>query len=189
MLQQKEDSDIMTLFSTGSLLGSASSLGVYLLQSYAIYRLAVVRKLPTPIFAFIPFFQLFMLGQIGDSMKYMDRQINNLFGNIPFAYALPLLSIAGSILRYPLSGIMSLISSFGMLLIYYLVFSYYAGRYRILFTSICCLPLLVTALGILSILPVFGVFFALASGFLSIATIITPVLGPLLILYCLRGRR
>lgn len=178
-----------SLVTTGSLLGSVLALGVYLLQSYSIYRLAVVRNLPTPIFAFIPFFQLFMLGQIGDSLKYMDRQINNLFGNIPFAYALPLLSIAGSILRYPLSGITSLLSSFGMLLIYYLVFSFYARRHYILYTAICCLPLLVTALSILSALPVFGIFFALASGFLSIAAIITPVAGPLLILHCLRGRR
>ena len=74
----------------GSFLTSLLSLGVYLLQSYASYRLAVVRGLPNPFFAFIPFFQLFMLGQIGDSMKHLNRRVYDVFASVPLAYALPI---------------------------------------------------------------------------------------------------
>ena len=131
------------------------SIGVYLLESYAIYRLAIIRNLPNPIFAFIPFFQLFMLGQIGDSLKYLNPQVNSMFGNIPLSYALPLISIAQSLLRYPFSGIANL----------------------------------VLALSILSVIPVFGAFFGMAGIVLGLASILTPVVGPLLILYSIRGRR
>ena len=179
----------MIHFWSGNLLANLLTIGVYLLESYAIYRLAVVRGLPNPIFAFIPFFQLFILGQIGDSMKYLNTQINSLLGNIPLAYALPLLSIAGSFFRYPLSVMCALLVSIGTLLVYYLVFFFYARKTCVLFTVIACLPTVVMVLAIFSMLPMVGRAFGFLAGILSIATVIAPVAGPLLVLYSIRGYR
>lgn len=173
----------------GSFLTSLLSLGVYLLQSYAIYRLAVVRGLPNPLFAFIPFFQLFMLGQIGDSMKHLNGRIYDVFANVPLAYALPIVSVASVLLRYPFSTLADLLVSVGTLVVYYLVFYFYARKQCVLFTIIAGLPTLVSILTILSLMPVVGGAFILAAGILSIASVITPVVGPLLILYSIRDYR
>lgn len=162
---------------------------VYLLESYAIYRLAVVRGLPMPLLAFIPFFQLYMLGQIGDSLKYLNRTVNDLLGQIPLAYALPLLSIAGSLLRYPLTLFISMVTALALLVVYYLVFSFYEPKLCILFTAVCSLNFVFTVLLILSRVPVLGG----VAGALGVVVLrllqFTPFIGPLLILYCLRGYR
>ena len=162
---------------------------VYLLESYAIYRLAVVRGLPMPVLAFIPFFQLYMLGQIGDSLKYMNRTVNDLLGQIPLAYALPLLSIAGSLLRYPLTLFISMVSSLVMLVVYYLVFSFYEPKFSILFTAICSLNFIFYVLLILSRVPFLGGIAGVLGGIVLELLQYTPVVGPLLILFCLRGYR
>lgn len=176
-------------FSSGNLFTGLLALGVYLLQSYAIYRLAVVRGLPNPFFAFIPFLQLFMLGQIGDSMKHLNRRIYDVFASVPLAYALPIVSIAAALLRYPFSTLADLLVSVGTLVVYYLVFYFYARRQCVLFTIIAGLPTLVSILAILSLMPVIGAVFSIAAGVLAIAAIVTPVVGPLLILYSIRGYR
>lgn len=177
------------MFQTGLFSSGLLSLAVYLLQSYAIYRVCVVRGLPNPFFAFIPFLQLYMLGMIGDSLKYRSRQIDNLLGRIPLSYALPLISIAGSILRYPLSLMASLLISIGTVIVYYLIFVQYAPKSHLLFTVIACLPTFAIILNILTVLPIVGKIFALVSGIISLATILTQVAGPLLILYSLKGYR
>ena len=160
---------------------------VYLLESYAIYRLSVVRGLPIPLLAFVPFFQLYMLGQIGDSLKYTNRTIDDLLGQIPLAYALPLLSIAGSLLRYPLTLFISMVSALAMVIVYYLVFSFYEPKLSILFTAICSLNFVFYVLLILSRVPVLGGVAGQLGGVVLQLLQFTPVLGPLLILYCLRG--
>lgn len=162
---------------------------VYLLQSYAIYRLAVVRGIPNPLFAFIPFFQLFMLGQIGDSLKYRSDWVRDLLGRIPLTYALPLISIAGSLLRYPLSVLASLVVSLGMLVVYYLVYYHYAGKLCIPFTIFTCLPVLLSILTILSVIPFLGKLFEPIISVLMIASSLAPIIGPILILFCLKNYR
>ncbi|GKH47469.1 MULTISPECIES: hypothetical protein [Anaerotruncus] len=173
----------------GSFLTSLLSLGVYLLQSYAIYRLAVVRGLPNPFFAFIPFFQLFMLGQIGDSMKHLNRRVYDVFASVPLAYALPIVSVAAVLLRYPFSTLADLLVSVGTLVVYYLVFYFYARKQCVLFTVIAGLPTIVSILAILSLMPLIGGAFIYAAGILAVAAVVTPVVGPLLILYSIRGYR
>lgn len=177
------------MFSSLSTSNLLLGLAVYLLESYAIYRLALVRSLPNPLYAFIPFFQLYMLGMIGDSLKYMNRQVDNLFGRIMLAYALPLISLAGWVLRYPFSAATELVLSFAKLLVYYLVFSFYARRSSVLFTAVCALPTIVMALYILSMFPLFGILFSRLGRILSDAAQLTTIVGPLLILYSVRGRR
>lgn len=177
------------MFTVFTFSNSILRLLVYLLQSYAIYRLASVRNLPNPVFAFIPFFRLYMLGMIGDSLKYMNRQVNDLFGRIQFSLALPIISIATSILAYPFNSIASLLLSFAQLLMYYLIFSFYVPRLCTLFTAICALPTVVLVLSILSQFPLFGLLFGVANMFVVLAATVTPVVAPLLILYSIRGRR
>ena len=173
----------------GNLLYNLLALAVYLLESYAIYRLAVIRGLPNAIFSFIPFLQLFMLGAIGDTLKYQNRSINNLLGNLPLAYALPIISVAGSILRYPFSLLAELLVSLGTVVVYYLVFFWYARKNCVLFTVIACLPVLVAVLAIFAALPLVGGVFALAAGLLGIAAVVAPIAGPLLVLYTIRDHR
>ncbi|MEG1869502.1 MAG: hypothetical protein RR205_01495 [Oscillospiraceae bacterium] len=171
---------------TAGFISGVISLAVYLLQSYAIYKVSVVRSLPNPIFAFIPFFQLFMLGQIGDSLRYKKPTIDNLLGSIPLAYALPLLSIITAILAYPFSLLGSLLTSLGTIIVYYLLFSFYTPKQAILFTAISSLSLIMVILSILSSLPLIGGVFVVIASVLSILTALTPVVGPLLILYAVK---
>lgn len=167
-------------------LSNVLSLGVYLLNSYAIYRLAYVRGLPNPIFAFIPFFKLFMLGQIGDSLKYQNRYVGGLLESIPLAYALPLLSIATSILVYPFSTITLFLNLAGEVVVYYLVFDYYTPKYCSLFTILSCTPVLVSFLTILSMIPLIGRLFAIVASLLAFLTVLSPVIGPLLVIYAVK---
>lgn len=103
-----------------------------------------MRGLPNPFFAFIPFFQLFMLGQIGDSMKHLNRRVYDVFASVPLAYALPIVSVAAVLLRYPFSTLADLLVSVGTLVVYYLVFYFYARKQCVLFTVIAGLPTIVS---------------------------------------------
>ena len=137
------------------------SLAVYLVSAFALYKLGRMRCINTPWLAFIPFFNLYVMGYIGDTLKYQSPQLNRYLYNLPLAYALPLLSIFSSIgVRLPFIGgltysLLSLASWVLTVVVYYLIFLQYAYRQRILFT-------------ILSVIP---------------------VVGPILILYSLRGYR
>lgn len=162
------------------------SLGVYLLNSYAIYRLATVRGLPNPLFAFIPFFKLFMLGQIGDSLKYRNRYLGDVLESVPLAYALPLISIFTSLLAYPFSSITMFLGLAGQVVVYYLVFDYYTPKFCALFTILSCASVLVAFLMMLSFLPLVGGIFSMAAKLLSILSVISPIIGPLLVIYAVK---
>lgn len=51
------------------------------------------------------------------------------------------------------------------------------------------LPTIVSILAILSLMPLIGGAFIYAAGILAVAAVVTPVVGPLLILYSIRGYR
>ena len=112
-----------------------------------------------------------------------------MFAGVPLAYALPIVSVALVLLRYPFSTLADLLVSVGTLVVYYLVFYFYARRQCVLFTVIAGLPTIVSVLAILSLMPLVGGVFVYAAGILAIASVITPVAGPLLILYSIRGYR
>ncbi len=154
---------MFTLFAvTSSLINTLLSLAVYLISSYAIYKVARVRFIPNAWLAFIPFFSLYMLGMIGDSLKYNHYKFNAYIGDIPLAYALPLAAIlqnflpAIPVLGGPAVTLLGLALSAAQIMVYYFIFSLYADPKNIL---------LFTVLSII------------------------PVVGPLLILYVLKDRR
>ena len=135
------------------------SLAIYI--AFAFYKLAKLRCLNNAWLAFIPFFSLYIIGYIGDTLKYNTAPFNRYLSDIPLAYALPLLSIFSSVAYMVplLGGLISLVLQLavyvGQLLIYLFIFQYYEPEKKYLFT-------------ILSIIP---------------------VVGPLLVLYCTRRYR
>ena len=165
------------------------SLGVYLLGSYSIYRLAYVRNLPNPIFAFIPFFQLFMLGQIGDTLKYHNKHLREMLGSVPLAYAMPLLSIFTSILASPFNTITSFLVMAAEVAVYYLVFDYYTPKYCALFTLLSCSSVFFALLQMLRYMPIIGSVLSIFSGLLGILAAASPLIGPLLVIYAVKGYR
>ena len=69
------------------------SLAIYIVSAFAFYKLAKLRCLNNAWLAFIPFFSLYIIGYIGDTLKYNTAPFNHYLSDIPLAYALPLLSI------------------------------------------------------------------------------------------------
>lgn len=148
----------------GGLVGSLLTLGLYLLSSYALYKVAKVRFIPNAWLAFIPVFSLYMVGLIIDSLKYNHYKINHYICDIPMAYALPLASIAASsilpmipILGSPAAALIEVALWIAQVLMYYFVFSLYGE-------------------------PKHTIPFTLLSTFI-------PLAGPILVLYVLKDRR
>ena len=137
------------------------SLAIYIVSAFAFYKLAKLRCLNNAWLAFIPFFSLYIIGYIGDTLNYNTAPLNHYLSDIPLAYALPLLSIfspvayAVPLLGGLVSSLLSLLVYLGQVLVYLFVFQQYAPQNKFLFT-------------ILSLIP---------------------VVGPLLILYATRGYR
>ena len=117
------------------------SVAVYFLGSYAIYKLSIVRGVANPWMSFIPIFNLFMFGMVGDSLKYTDSQIDELLGNIPLAYALPIISLVTSMMGGSLGILGGIILQAASVLVYYLIFNFYSYKNRILFTILSIIPL------------------------------------------------
>ncbi len=150
------------LNAVGGLISSILSLAVYLISSYAIFKLCKIRFLPNAWLAFIPIFNLYMVGQIIDSMKYNHYKINSYISDVPMAYALPIAALATNLLpMIPLLGgiavwIVNVALWAAEILMAYFVFHLYAEpKQTIPFTVLY----------------------------------VIPVLGPLLILYVLKDRR
>ena len=145
-----------------SLVFSLISLAIYLISSYAFYKVAKIRSLPNAWLAFIPFFGLYMTGLIADSMKYNHYKINRYISDIPLAYVLPIASlISGFLPLIPLiGGLATMVVEFALwaaeLMVYYFVFSLNGE------------PKMVLPFTALSIIP---------------------VVGPCLVLYVLKDRR
>lgn len=145
------------------LLADILSLAIYLIGAYAIFKVAKIRFIPNAWLAFIPVFNLYMNGQIIDSLKYNHYKINHYISDIPMAYALPILSIATNVVHMlPLIGgfggwIISVLLWAAEILMYYFVFSLYGEpKYEIPFTVLAA---------------------------------VIPMAGPILILYTLKDRR
>lgn len=146
----------------GGMVASILSLAVYLVSSYAIFKICKIRFIPNAWLAFIPIFSLYMVGQIIDSMKYNHYKINHYISDIPMAYALPIAALATNVLpMIPLLGgfavwLINLVLWAAEILMAYFVFHLYAEpKQTIPFT-------------VLSIIP---------------------VVGPVLMLYVLKDRR
>ena len=126
----------------GGMISSFISIAVFLITSYAFYKVAKIRMLPNPWICFIPFFSLYMNGMIIDSLKYNHYKINRYICDIPMSYALPILAIARNILAISaITDIVSLVLALAEILLYYFVFSLYAEpKAKIPFTVLSIIP-------------------------------------------------
>jgi hypothetical protein len=127
------------------------SFVVYLVNAYAIFKLALIRNILHPWMAFIPIFNLYMFGMVGDTLKYTYRQVDDAIGNIPLAYVLPIASLIATSLGGIFGWAGRLVIQVGSLLVYFLVFSFYSYKNRILFTILSLIPIVGPLLLIYSI--------------------------------------
>ena len=77
-------------------ISSIVQLAVYIVSALAFFKLAKLRCMPYPWLAFIPLFNLYVIGYIGDTLKYNTAPFNRYLSDVPLAYALPILSIVSS---------------------------------------------------------------------------------------------
>ena len=113
--------------------------------------------MPYPWLAFIPLFNLYVIGYIGDTLKYNTAPFNRYLSDVPLAYALPILSIVSSMawavpfLGGLISGILSLVVYLAQVMIYLFVFQQYEPRNKFLFTLLSLIPVVGPALILYSI--------------------------------------
>ncbi|MEG1448506.1 MAG: hypothetical protein RR048_04205 [Oscillospiraceae bacterium] len=115
---------------------------IYLVNGFAFYKIGKIRGVQYPWLAFIPVFNLYMIGVVGDSLKYTNYNINKHFDRIPLALALPLAYVVFDMLSFP-----TLFARIGQLALYllqlmimYLVFEFYDSKNKILFTVLSVIP-------------------------------------------------
>ncbi len=138
------------------------SLAIFLVNGYAFYKLATLRGLPNAWFAFVPFFGLYMTGMIGDSMKYNHYKINQYIRDIPLAFAMPIAALSTNILVYvPLIGPI----------------------------AVWAINVLLWAAGVMIYYFTFSMYAERNMVIPFTLLSIIPIVGPCLILYCLKDRR
>ena len=138
-------------------ISSIVQLAVYIVSALAFFKLAKLRCMPYPWLAFIPLFNLYVIGYIGDTLKYNTAPFNRYLSDVPLAYALPILSIVSSMawavpfLGGLISGILSLVVYLAQVMVYLFVFQQYEPRNTFLFTLLSLIPVVGPALILYSI--------------------------------------
>ena len=138
-------------------ISSIVQLAVYIVSALAFFKLAKLRCMPYPWLAFIPLFNLYVIGYIGDTLKYNTAPFNRYLSDVPLAYALPILSIVSSMawavpfLGGLISGILSLVVYLAQVMVYLFVFQHYEPRNKFLFTLLSLIPVVGPALILYSI--------------------------------------
>ena len=138
-------------------ISSIVQLAVYIVSALAFFKLAKLRCMPYPWLAFIPLFNLYVIGYIGDTLKYNTAPFNRYLSDVPLAYALPILSIVSSMawavpfLGGLISGILSLVVYLARVMVYLFVFQQYEPRNKFLFTLLSLIPVVGPALILYSI--------------------------------------
>lgn len=138
-------------------ISSIVQLAVYIVSALAFFKLAKLRCMPYPWLAFIPLFNLYVIGYIGDTLKYNTAPFNRYLSDVPLAYALPILSIVSSMawavpfLGGLISGILSLVVYLAQVMVYLFVFQQYEPRNEFLFTLLSLIPVVGPALILYSI--------------------------------------
>ena len=126
-------------------ISSIVQLAVYIVSALAFFKLAKLRCMPYPWLAFIPLFNLYVIGYIGDTLKYNTAPFNRYLSDVPLAYALPILSIVSSMawavpfLGGLISGILSLVVYLAQVMVYLFVFQQYEPK-QFLFTLLSLIP-------------------------------------------------
>lgn len=122
-------------------ISSIVQLAVYIVSALAFFKLAKLRCMPYPWLAFIPLFNLYVIGYIGDTLKYNTAPFNRYLSDVPLAYALPILSIVSSMawavpfLGGLISGILSLVVYLAQVMVYLFVFQQYEPRNKFVYPA------------------------------------------------------
>lgn len=138
-------------------ISSIVQLAVYIVSALAFFKLAKLRCMPYPWLAFIPLFNLYVIGYIGDTLKYNTAPFNRYLSDVPLAYTLPILSIVSSMawavpfLGGLISGILSLVVYLAQVMVYLFVFQQYEPRNKFLFALLSLIPVVGPALILYSI--------------------------------------
>ena len=74
------------------------SLAIYIVSAFAFYKLAKLRCLNNAWLAFIPFFSLYIIGYIGDTLKYNTAPFNHAPQNKFLFTILSLIPVVGPLL-------------------------------------------------------------------------------------------
>ena len=114
---------------------------VYLVNGFAFYKIAKIRGIQYPWLAFLPMFNLYMIGVVGDSLKYTNYEINKRFQKIPLALTLPLGYLVINMSYITLVSTLAQLALYCLqLMIMYLVFDFYDSKNKILFTILSIIP-------------------------------------------------
>lgn len=120
---------------------------LYVLTALAFYHLARLRGLAYPWLAFIPFFNLYQMGSIGDTLKFNSSPFNRYLADVPLAYLLPILALVTGLLNVlPIIGgllyfLCQVVLYLLQLLIYLFIFQQYCPQKKYLFTILSIIPL------------------------------------------------
>lgn len=116
----------------------------YLINGLGFYKLAKIRGIQYPWLAFIPVFNLYIVGVVGDSLKYRNYTISKYFNKYPLALVLPLGFAVFNMFAYGRLflwiGQLAVLAL--QLMIFYLVYEYYDDKNKILFTVLSIIPIM-----------------------------------------------
>lgn len=135
------------LFFSFSIIRLTYQLALYVLTALAFYNLSRLRGLAYPWLAFIPFFNLYQMGSIGDTLKFNSSPFNRYLADVPLAYLLPILALVSGLFGVlPLVGnllyyLCNLAVYLLELLIYLFIFQQYCPERKYLFTILSVIPL------------------------------------------------
>ena len=151
---------ILPVFSISSIIADLFRLASFLITGFAFYKVASIRFLPNPWMAFLPIFNLYMTGSLADSMKYRFPKINRVIGDLPLAVLLPATWVFSQLIIARLFLPLAVLISFACWAVEIMVYYFIFSLYG---------------------KPSMAIPFTVLSIF--------PLVGPCLILYCLKDRR
>ena len=128
---------------TSHLMMLIVKLVIYFINGLGFYKIGKIRGVQAPWLAFIPVFNLYTIGVIGDSLKYENQTINRYFERVNLALVLPLAFLLFDVFTFGFfSKIGDLLLFAANLMVCYLVYEFYDDEHKILFTVLSIVPIL-----------------------------------------------
>lgn len=126
---------------TFALLSTIIPLLIYLVNGIGFYKIGRIRGVQAPWLVFIPIFNLYTIGLIGDNLKYTNEKINHYFGGVNLALILPLGSLLFNVFTHgAISDLGAMLLFCLQLMVYYLVYEFYDNEHKILYTVLSVIP-------------------------------------------------
>lgn len=130
-----------TVFFTAHIIALIVSVAIYLINGIGFYKIGRIRGIQAPWLAFIPVFNLYTIGIIGDDLKYTDPKINRYFEKVNLALILPLFFLLFHVFTFGAFSTLGELILFALqLMVNYLVFQFYDNDNKVLFTILSVIP-------------------------------------------------